>query len=525
MKAEVARKAESVSVAPASRRSPPLWWLRIVLPPLAWVFRYVGPRYGAFIWLVRTASPRMLAAIGRWRAVRAAEHAYGVVPAYRAFIDAHPATAIDMRTLRVPPMDKDSYIRRYPLEERCLDGRLPARDVAIDESSGSTGMPYNWIRSLRERVTSHTFISHFARYCFGDEPFITINAFSMGAWATGVNMGIALQRNGIVKNTGPDIDKILHTLEFLGPGRRYLICGYPPFMKFIIDTAKERGFSLQEFRLMALVGGEGMSEGLRDYISSTFSPVYSGYGATDLEIGIAGETPLSVAIRRAARQDPSLRSAVFGEDSRLPMVFQYNALNHYIVVSEERELMFTITRLEVLSPRVMYNIHDEGGVATFREMGDRFREGGRDLRDLVSPSDPQPVELPFLWIYGRKDSTVSVMGANIYPEDVEQALYDEPELAALTNSFCLSLREEPDGGVRPCFSFELRGRITPKLKVAFEKRITERIRQMNLDFQSAMEEHPESARPVVQLFSLGIGPFSADATRIKQTRIITVTSS
>jgi phenylacetate-CoA ligase len=58
--------------------------------------------------------------------------------------------------------------------------------------------------------------------------------------------------------------------------------------------------------------------------------VYSGYGATDLEIGIAGETPMSVAIRRRARGDEALRRALFGEDSRLPMLFQYNPLNHYV---------------------------------------------------------------------------------------------------------------------------------------------------------------------------------------------------
>ena len=68
-------------------------------------------------------------------------------------------------------------------------------------------------QELNERLTTHTFISHFARYDYGSEPFITINAFSMGAWATGINMGIALQRNGIVKNTGPDVDKILKSVR------------------------------------------------------------------------------------------------------------------------------------------------------------------------------------------------------------------------------------------------------------------------------------------------------------------------
>jgi phenylacetate-CoA ligase len=77
----------------------------------------------------------------------------------------------------------------------------------IDESSGSTGTPYNWVRTVRERLFSHLFVSYFCTYCFGSQQRISINAFSMGAWATGLNMGLALQRNTIVKNTGPDLQK------------------------------------------------------------------------------------------------------------------------------------------------------------------------------------------------------------------------------------------------------------------------------------------------------------------------------
>jgi phenylacetate-CoA ligase len=102
----------------------------------------------------------------------------------------------------------------------------------------------------------------------------------------------------------------------------------------MIDVAEERGFPLGEYRLMALLGGEGNSEGLRDYLLTHFRPVYSGYGATDIEIGIAGETPQSLAIRRAARYSERLRKALFGSDSRLPMIFQYNPLMHHITVNE-----------------------------------------------------------------------------------------------------------------------------------------------------------------------------------------------
>jgi len=510
--------ARTVSRRPA----PHPQMLRVLLAPLDPVFRAIGHRYGAFIRFVSAAPPPMLARLGYWRAVRAADHARTRVPAFAAFCREHEVTGDELRRLATPPTDKASYVNRWSLAERCVGGRLPSCDTAIDESSGSTGTPYNWIRSLHERVTSHIFISHFARYDFGSEPFITINAFSMGAWATGVNMGIALQRNGIVKNTGPDIDKILHTLAFLGPDHRYLVTGYPPFLKHVIDVARERAFPLRDYRLMALAGGEGLSEGLRDYLSSHFSPVYSGYGATDLEIGIAGETPLSVAIRRGAREDEDLRHALFGGDSRLPMLFQYNPLNHYAETSPDGELIFTISRLEMLSPRIRYNIHDEGGVSSFDEMRKRIHAARRSIRDLMGAGQRRPLKLPFLWIYGRKDSTVSVMGANIYPEDLEQALYEEQELAAITHSFCLGLHEEPDGGVRPLFSFEISGEITPDVQARFDERITERIRMLNGDFREAMREHPETTTPLIRLFGLGEGPFAGDAGKIKQTRIIKV---
>ena len=38
----------------------------------------------------------------------------------------------------------------------------------------------------------------------------------MGAWATGLTMAIALERNGLVKATGPDLDKMLGTMASWG---------------------------------------------------------------------------------------------------------------------------------------------------------------------------------------------------------------------------------------------------------------------------------------------------------------------
>jgi phenylacetate-CoA ligase len=401
-----------------------------------------------------------------------------------------------------------------------VDGFFPFTKTMIDESSGSTGTPYNWVRSIKERKESHAFVSYFSTFCFGKKPWITINAFSMGAWATGLNMGIALQRNGIVKNTGPDVGKILHTLDFFGPQYDYIITGYPPFIKQLYDCAREQNFTWDKYQLSALVGGEGMSEGLRDYLLQGFEQVFSGYGATDLEIGIAGETPLTVAIRRLARDNLNVKQALFGDDSRLPMIFQYNPVMHYIEVNDNRELIFTITRKSVLSPRIKYNIHDEGGVCRYDQMSKKLKTLGYDIDELTKDEENRNIGFPLLWVYGRRDFTISIMGANIYPEDIEQCLYADKELAEITRSFCQAVLEVKDAEVRPAFYFEIIVKPTKELKKKFEKSILQKLILLNADFREAWHEYPETLKPEIYLFPVGGGPFKVNQNKIKQARFI-----
>ncbi|MDP9393560.1 MAG: hypothetical protein M3Q27_04530 [Actinomycetota bacterium] len=47
----------------------------------------------------------------------------------------------------------------------------------------------------------------------GDRPVFVLNAFSLGAWATGLNVSTSLADVCTIKSTGPDITKILETME------------------------------------------------------------------------------------------------------------------------------------------------------------------------------------------------------------------------------------------------------------------------------------------------------------------------
>ena len=373
----------------------------IWLFPLDTMFRTVGLRYGWLKALFTAAPPPLIRGIGLLRAERAAWRASRRVPAYGRYLE---ESGVDVASLfplgilrHLPETDKKSYVDRYGLLERCVGGAVPYPGTTIDESSGSTGTPYNWIRGRKEREVAHRNIGFFARYAFGTAPLVTINAFSMGAWAAGMNMSMGMMRHGIVKSVGPDVDKILSTLAYLGPTYRFLISGYPPFLKHLIDEGERRGFPWADYELHGLVGGEGMTEELRDVLLARFASVFSGYGATDIEIGMAGESPVSIAVRRLARARPDIGRALFGPDSRLPMVFQYNPLIHYMEVNALGEVICTVSRLDLLAPRIRYNVHDSGGIVEFAKVARVLRTFGFDLDRLGESPEVHGPRGPLPW--------------------------------------------------------------------------------------------------------------------------------
>jgi len=78
----------------------------------------------------------------------------------------------------------------------------------------------------------------------------------MGAWATGTTTGSAMARIAMVKNTGPDLDKIVDTLVHFGPAYDYIVTAYPPFLKHLLDRLDAIGFPWESYRLRGMVGGE-----------------------------------------------------------------------------------------------------------------------------------------------------------------------------------------------------------------------------------------------------------------------------
>ena len=442
------------------------------------------------------------------------------VPAYRDFIAKSqwsPTTSDANEMFKTLPLtDKKNYILPYSTEDRCLFGNFVFEGVVIDESSGSTGIPYNWVRSQGEREIVKSLIGLYLRYCYGKEKFIILNTFSMGAWSTGFNMALAAQSLGVVKSTGPDVEKVIRTMTFFGNKYPYILNGYPPFLKYLFDEGQKQGFKWHDYTIHTLVGGEGMSEGLRSHLLRYAKTVFSGYGASDLEIGIGGENPLTVMIRGMAFKDVSLRKTLFGDDSRLPMLFQYNPMDHFVEIVNN-EIVVTISKPWTLSPKIRYNIKDEGGMIVFNEMAEKLKLHNIDIKELERKCNYPRWYIPFIYVYGRKDTTISVMGANIYPEDIENIAYSDPFLAKNINSFCLSLEDDAKGNPRPCFEFELSDMVQ---KIQVEERLRSilsvELAKLSFDYKKAKDEYPEAVEPIIRTFGLYEGPFKENQSRIKK---------
>lgn len=425
---------------------------------------------------------------------------------------------------KLPITDKRSYIDAHDLPSRCEDGRLPCLEAELDESAGSTGRAYTWVRSREELRTVHRQLACLATHLLRDrdhDELVTLNAFSMGAWATGTNVSAALGRISLVKSIGPDCPRVLDALDLLGPGNSYAICGYPPFLAELLEVAEQTGVDLSSYELFGFVGGEGMTEELRSRLERVFRRVWSAYGASDLDIGVAAETDLSIAIRQAAHRDPALASALFGSAKRLPMVFQYDPASYYVETvsgpSGVDELVVTVLR-RLASPRVRYAVHDAGGTVDYHRALAICASYGVTL-----PTDSSP-RLPLLFVNGRADATVSHLGANLYPEDVEAAVLrtaDERPAAGI-GSFALTLDERPDGRTRPLVHVEVADEVARAngVAAAIGANLVDHLLRVNADWRAAATESRDALDIAVQLHAPGTGPFVVNATRIKRQYLV-----
>ncbi len=124
--------------------------------------------------------------------------------------------------------------------------------------------------------------------------------------------------------------------------------------------------------------------------------------------------------------------------------------------------------------------------------------------------------LPYLFLFGRYDQTVSIMGANIYPEDIERSIYAQPELTKGYASLMIEVANKPNGGVYPKLDIEWFSEDVPSLSLTdLAGRVAETLAEINSDFRNAQKEYPEALKIELNVHGRNQGPFVGKARGIK----------
>jgi len=398
------------------------------------------------------------------------------VPAYRDFLRKNHIqpdkikTFVDFQT--VTPVNKTNYLRNYPLEKLCLDGSLATQSLVMTSTSGSTGTPFYFPRNGILDAQSSIYHQMFLQTTRLDinKSTLVLVCFGMGVWIGGV---ITYQAFKTISERGypltiltPGVNKreIFEAMKNVVPKYdQVILCGYPPFMKDVIDEAKEQGINWKKHNLRLIFAAESFSEKFRDYIMSKtglkdiYSDTMNIYGSADLGT-MAEETPISILIRRLALKNKNLFSKIFRESNRLPTFAQFNP---DFINFECTDGKVYCTGDNIL-PLVRYEIGDNGEVRDYEEIEEIFKSEGLDLQKEIKSAglEGSVAELPFISIYERTDFSTKLYGAIIYPEYIKLGLQNDVLERYLTGKFTMFTKNDPNEDEYLEVNIELKSGIT-----------------------------------------------------------------
>ncbi|NJM73310.1 MAG: phenylacetate--CoA ligase family protein [Scytonema sp. RU_4_4] len=443
------------------------------------------------------------------------------VPAYKDFLANHAINPDEYQSFedfqRLPQLTKENYLQRYPLAELCRYGQLQTCDM-IAVSSGSTGKATFWPRFFADEMqTASRFEQVFHDSFYADSKrTLAVICFTLGTWVGGMyttNCCRYLSSKGYpitVVTPGNNKEEIFRVVQELSSAfEQVVLLGYPPFLKDIIDTGIARGikwrpYEWQPYQIKLVMAGEVFSEEWRSLVGERVGSQHPCYDSVSLygtaDAGVLGnETPLSICIRRFLAENPDAAHALFGE-SRLPTLVQYDPISRFFEVIDGTLLFSGDNGI----PLVRYNILDTGGIMSYDAMLQFLAKWGfNPVAELQKMGGRGVRALPFVYIFGRSNFTVSYFGANIYPENVTVGL-EQPNIREwVTGKFVLQVQEDADKNRFLSVVVELAPGTeeSEEKKQAIASSILTQLKRLNSEFANYVP--PEYQTPQVTLAPTG----------------------
>ncbi|MGD0977244.1 MAG: hypothetical protein ABR875_03055 [Minisyncoccia bacterium] len=437
------------------------------------------------------------------------------VPAYKSYLDKQNFNSKGVKKFndfrKIPTIDKTDYLRNYPLEELCWDGKFKQKRWVISATSGSTGEPFYFprenVQDLQYAGTAELYL--ITNFDIQKKSTLYIDAFPMGIWIGGLftyeAIKIIAERGNYplsIITTSVDKKEIINSVKKFGEKYDQIIIGcYGPFLKDAIDEGLAQGIDWKKYNLKFIFSAEGFCEEFRDYIAektglkNIYRDTLNHYGTVD-QGTLAYETPLAILIRRlAVKQSRFLYKQIFPNTKKLPTLCQYDPELFFFEEVRGQLLCSAFSGL----PLVRYDLKDNGGVIGFEDMMSKIKKSGIDIRTEAKKAGIEDTiwRLPFVYVYERSDFSVSLYGFQIYPETIRRVLLESKFHEDITGKFTMMVKGDQNANQLFEVNIELKlHRIgSKKLEKIIEHEITKHLIAENSEYRKTYSENPVGIKP------------------------------
>jgi phenylacetate-CoA ligase len=451
------------------------------------------------------------------------QKAVAEVPAYSQFLKAHKVNPDKVKTSEdfvaiVPPMTKDNYLRAHSWEKLCETNSLAHKAITLTSTSGSTGKPFYFPRNnlLDHQASIYHQLFFNNSNIDPDKSTLAIVGFGMGVWIGGIITYDALKRVAqneytmSVISPGVNKNEIYASLKNVAPKYdQIILCGYPPFIKDVVDEADSFGIKWKQFPSVKIFfAAEAFSEDFRDYIikktgmKNAYCDTANIYGSADLGT-MAIETPLTILIRRLALKNEGLYKRLFSNAHRFPTLVQY--IPTFISFEAEKGSVYCTG--DNVMPLIRYKIGDNGGKFSFDELEQAFSDEGLDLQKEIKKAGISDTicQLPFVYVYERDDFSTKLYGAIIYPEYVKYGLQNKQFEKYLTGRFKMTTEFDSSHDEFLEINIELRPGITESdwLQQEVSRSIEESLVEHSAEHKNNASTIPEKVQPHIVFWPYG----------------------
>ena len=458
------------------------------------------------------------------------------VPAYKDYLKKHRIDHNKIKKFKdlkeVPWIDKENYLKKYPLDKLSWDGKISS--PIISASSGSSGVPTFWPRSNEIELETTYIYELFLKSIFEIDKYKTllVSGFSMGIYVGGtftLNCSMRLALKGYpftVVTPGINQKEIIEILvklpEFFD---QVIICGYPPFVRDVVDELKEKKIKLTNKKVRFFYASEALSETLREYVyeaagvsgQNCYDSSMNLYGTADA--AIAGhETPLSTLVRELYSNDIK-RSIDFFGTAYVPSINMiYPIFKYFQIINGE----VVLSSFNNHVPLLKYNIHDRGRILSYNEMIQVTESFGITSKELGNKFDSRLLwRLPYVCLYGRSDNTVTIYGLNVYPEHIKAALEKREVSEICTGKFVMETNNH-EGTQEQYLLIRIELKKHQKAGFIIEEKlkgvIGNTLRSLNLEYKHLSEAIKEKADVKIELRPYHDSEFFNPATKQKWVR-------